>query len=616
MELAKILFLIVSSSLFPRTRCFDLLPMRCNVSLTDSCPAALHFAPHGPTSAAEAAALFNVPPGAVRRTADGFLVAVTCGCPAEHREFVWETAYAVRNGDAWGTVEERFGLLLLAKPGKRLIEGTNVTLNFLCGCVGGGSSKVVVVTYVIRPGDTLYTISLRFRVDMYRIVKLNNVSDSSKIYVGDRLFIPAEGLDHLIVPDGNDSSTKRTFNSRSRILLGVATAVITIMFILFFLLLRRYYMKKRKNICEASVKGTKSSKFFSANVSHTSKSSPVLSAHSLSKASSKSFEPVKKRTVFPYSEVSAATSNFSESQKVGQGSYGSVYRGKLRGVVVAVKQMKDTKSKEFFAEVNVLCKVYHDNLIELIGYSAGAESLFLIYEFAQNGALSDHLHNPAAKGYKPLSWTLRVQIALDAAKGLEHLHAHVKPFYVHRDVKTSNILLDSDFRAKIADFGLAKLLEHSPDVGAVTSKIVGTFGYLAPEYVRDGCVTPKSDVYAFGVVLMELITGQHALTRAQSLGSTEYPQRQSVVDFVLSALEDEHETASRLAEKVDPNLVHYHNGSLLQMALLSKDCVDDDWRRRPDMTQVVLRLSKIAGFMNETKPGSITTPTDSLIGRI
>ncbi|OMO61703.1 hypothetical protein CCACVL1_23317 [Corchorus capsularis] len=315
-----------------------------------------------------------------------------------------------------------------------------------------------------------------------------------------------------------------------------------------------------------------------------------------------------KATEFTYYELCDATSNFSMSLKIGQGSYGSVYLGKLKGTDVAIKQMKNTKSKEFLSEINILCKVQHPNLIELIGYAAGGESLFLVYEFAQNGALSDHLHGFTLKGYKPLAWTTRVQIALDAAKGLEYIHKQTKPYYVHRDVKTSNILLDSNFRAKIADFGLVKLFEHSPEVGAAASRIVGTFGYLAPEYVRDGRVTTKADVYAVGVVLMELLTGQPALSRDANPGNNHYNEHRTLVDYMLSALNDSQKPMIELAKCIDPNLTHHHKDSSLQMALLSKDCVDDNWNQRPDMSEVVLRLSHIFKSSEEweKQPCSLT----------
>ncbi|PSS01130.1 LysM domain receptor-like kinase [Actinidia chinensis var. chinensis] len=260
--------------------------------------------------------------------------------------------------------------------------------------------------------------------------------------------------------------------------------------------------------------------------------------------------------------------------------------------------MKNTNSKEFLSELNILCRVHHINLIELIGYAAGGDSLFLIYELAQNGALSDHLYNRVVRGYKPLCWTTRVQIALDAAKGLEYIHLHTKPYFIHRDVKSSNILLDSGFRAKIADFGLVKLLEHSPDVGTAASRIVGTFGYLAPEYVRDGRVNTKSDVYSFGVVLMELLTGQPALSRDASPETVQYVEHRSLVEYMLSILVN-NDPFTKLSQCIDPSLIHFHKDSLLQMALLSKDCVDDDWNRRPDMCKVVLRLSHILACLKE-----------------
>ncbi|THG05563.1 hypothetical protein TEA_006196 [Camellia sinensis var. sinensis] len=158
---------------------------------------------------------------------------------------------------------------------------------------------------------------------------------------------------------------------------------------------------------------------------------------------------------------------------------------------------------------------------------------------------------------------MRVQIALDAAKGLEYIHLYTKPYYIHRDVKSSNILLDSAFHAKIADFGLVKLLEHAPDADTAASRIVGTFGYLAPEYVRDGRITTKSDVYSFGVVLMELLTGQPALSRDASPGNIQYVEHRSLVEYMLSVLEN-NDPFTELSQCIDPTLTHYHKDSLLQ----------------------------------------------------
>lgn len=167
-------------------------------------------------------------------------------------------------------------------------------------------------------------------------------------------------------------------------------------------------------------------------------------------------------------------------------------------------------------------------------------------------------------------------------------------------MKTSNILLDANFHAKIADFGLVKLLEHSPEAGTSASRIVGTFGYLAPEYVRDGHVTTKSDVYAFGVVLMELLTGQPALSRRDtSSGNNQFSEHRSLVDYMLSVLNDTNNPMTELTEFIDPNLTNYHKDSIFQMALLSKDCVDEDWKQRPDMSLIVLRLSRIFSCSEE-----------------
>ncbi|BBN09754.1 protein MpRLK-Pelle_LysM2 [Marchantia polymorpha subsp. ruderalis] len=308
---------------------------------------------------------------------------------------------------------------------------------------------------------------------------------------------------------------------------------------------------------------------------------------------------LEKPIVFHYGEIFAATHKFLETNRLGQGEFGTVYRGTLRHQEVAIKQMKASKSTEFMSELKVLCKVHHTNLVELIGYAAGEENLFLVYEFADNGSLSDHLHDPVSKGNVPLPWTTRVQIALDAARGLEYIHEHTKTHYVHRDVKTRNILLDSFYRAKLADFGLQKLIEHRDEFTdtITTAPICGTYGYLAPEYIRDGVATSKSDVYAFGVVLFELITGREAFQTTKPGSGSHSPQhRQSLISLMLEVLDPEPDDLTKTKKFrscVDPNLDGtYSFQASYKLAQLGKACVDDDAGCRPDMKQIVFSLSQ------------------------
>ncbi|CAK9167581.1 unnamed protein product [Ilex paraguariensis] len=386
--------------------------------------------------------MFGVSSNAVNRTVDGFVISINCSCPPGHDDFTWHMEYTVQHGDSWESISAKFGSFVVEKPDKTLIGSTNITLDLLCGC----SESVELLTYRIKTGDTLYTICSRFSSDVGRTTKLNKLDDPALIHAGDVIFIPEPGgLKNLSLIGNQDPIPKAKKLSKSQfpVIVGsiLAAAIVVLLLVIIFWF---YYKRKGTKAFRRGMKYLPCD-FYSSRTSSKSQESIVSSINS------------GRATVFPYNEVCDATSNFSASLKIGQGSYGLVYHGKLRGMDVAIKQMKNTKSKEFLSELNILCRVHHTNLIELIGYAAGGESLFLVYELAQNGALSDHLHNSTVRGFKPLSWTTRVQISLDAAKGLEYIHVHTKPYYVHRDVKTSNILLDSSFRAKVE--GLASLVK-------------------------------------------------------------------------------------------------------------------------------------------------------------
>ncbi|XP_031265360.1 lysM domain receptor-like kinase 3, partial [Pistacia vera] len=294
--------------------------------------------------------------------------------------------------------------------------------------------------------------------------------------------------------------------------------------------------------------------------------------------------------IFSLEEIEEATNNFDETKIIGQGGYGSVYFGVLGEKEVAIKKMRSNKSKEFFAELKVLCKIHHINVVELLGYASGDDHLYLVYEYVQNGSLSDHLHDPLLKGHQPLSWTARTQIALDAARGIEYIHDHTKARYVHRDIKTSNILLDQGLRAKVADFGLAKLVERTnEDDDLIATRLVGTPGYLPPESVKELQVTTKTDIFAFGVVLAELITGQRALIR----DNREPTKMKSLITIINKVLQDE-DPETALEQVVDGSLrSSYPMDDVYKMAEVADWCLSEYAVNRPEIRDIIVTLSQI-----------------------
>lgn len=289
--------------------------------------------------------------------------------------------------------------------------------------------------------------------------------------------------------------------------------------------------------------------------------------------------------VFTFKQLQTATNNFSESNIVGHGGFGSVYRGMLGdGRIAAIKQLDNSSKQgehEFRVEVDMLSNLHSPYLLALIGYCADQEHRLLVYDYMPNGSLQEHLYSNGNSGSPPfLDWETRMRVALDSARGLEYLHELVSPPVIHRDFKSSNILLDETFNARVSDFGLAKF--GSDKIGGlVSTRVLGTHGYVAPEYAMTGHLTTKSDVYSYGVVLLELLTGRVPVDMKR-------PSGQGVlVSWALPRLTDR----KKLGEMVDPNLQgQFSMKELIQVAAIAAMCVQPEADYRPLMTDVVQSL--------------------------
>ncbi|RWR77550.1 Pkinase domain-containing protein/LysM domain-containing protein [Cinnamomum micranthum f. kanehirae] len=447
---------------------------------------------------------------------------------------------------------------------------TNVALNVTVNCSCGDSSISkdygYFLTYPVRPDENMADVLVKLGAPSIELVERYNQGKNLSSWQG-LVFIPIKGI-----PAG--------------VIVGISIAVVVVVPLMGLCLYFGAY--RRKKWTKASVlpsthkdNSIQAKQGAVSNLDGTTESSTLVGGVS---STGTTGNTVYKSLEFSYEELAKATNDFSMANKIGEGGFGAVFYAELRGEKAAIKKMDMQASKEFWAELKVLTHVRHLNLVYLIGYCT-ENSLFLVYEFIENGNLSQHLHGSV---WEPLLWSTRVQIALDSARGLEYIHEHTVPAYIHRDIKSSNILIDKNFHGKVADFGLTKLAK----VGSTSlqTNLAGTFGYMPPEYARSGKVSPKVDVYAFGVVLYELISAKKAIVQMD--GSDAEPKGLvALFEGVLNAtdpLED-------LRKLVDPRLGDsYPIDSVHKMAQLAEACTHENPQLRPSMRTVVVALMALS----------------------
>ncbi|KAG7564667.1 Protein kinase-like domain superfamily [Arabidopsis suecica] len=362
------------------------------------------------------------------------------------------------------------------------------------------------------------------------------------------------------------TTTKKKFPVMIVALVSSAVVVIVVVLVLIFV-----FKKKKPSNLEALPPSSNTPR---ENVTSTS-------------ISDTSIETKRKR--FSYSEVLEMTKNLQ--RPLGEGGFGVVYHGDINGSSqqVAVKLLSQSSTqgyKEFKAEVELLLRVHHINLVSLVGYCDERDHLALIYEYMSNKDLKHHLSGK--HGGSVLKWNTRLQIAVDAALGLEYLHIGCRPSMVHRDVKSTNILLDEQFTAKIADFGLSRSFQLG-DESQVSTVVAGTPGYLDPEYYRTGRLAEMSDVYSFGIVLLEIITNQRVIDPAR--------EKSHITDWTAFML-----NRGDITRIMDPNLHGDYNSRSVWRALeLAMMCANPSSEKRPSMSQVVIELKECLRSENKTE---------------
>ncbi|KAL1215144.1 putative receptor-like protein kinase [Cardamine amara subsp. amara] len=365
------------------------------------------------------------------------------------------------------------------------------------------------------------------------------------------------------------SGEEHRFNAHKKLLIGLIISSSSLGLIILFCF--GFWVYKR-NQCSKSIN----------NSDAESGNSFTLFMRRLSSIKTQRRTTINKGYVqcFDFKTLEKATGSFKDSNVIGKGGFGCVYKASLdNNVKAAIKKIENVSQeakREFQNEVDLLSKFQHSNIISLLGSASEINSSFIVYELMEKGSLDEQLHGPSRGS--ALTWHVRMKIALDTARGLEYLHEHCLPPVIHRDLKSSNILLDSSFNAKISDFGLAVSLDVH---GKNNIKLSGTLGYVAPEYLLDGKLTDKSDVYAFGVVLLELLLGRRPVEKLSPA------QCQSLVTWAMPQLTDR----SKLPNIVDPvikdtmDLKH-----LYQVAAMAVLCVQPEPSYRPLITDVLHSL--------------------------
>ncbi|KAK3009260.1 hypothetical protein RJ639_013825 [Escallonia herrerae] len=533
--------------------------------------------------------LNSVPQTTTFETNTMVLVPVNCSCSGQYYQV--NSSYVIEHIDTYLVIANNTfqGLstcqALRAQNSaltRNLYAGTRLTVPLRCACPTNNQSDVGVnylLSYLVTWGQYVSLISEIFGVNTGRTLEANGLSEQqATIYPFTTLLVPLQtpptaaqiNAPSPPPPPAPPSSVPSPRNSSSKtwiyVVIGiiggllVAAVIGAIVFCMFF---RRVKRKSDPVSVSESLEAREK-----PGEKKTEEEEPEFLESIMDIAQS--------LKVYTFEELQSATEDFSPNCWV----KGSVYRGKINGDYGAIKKMNGDVEKE----INLLNKINHFNLIRLSGVCFNGGDWYLVYEYAVNGPLSDWIYN-SNRNQEVLNWTQRIQIALDVATGLNYLHSYTSPPYVHKDLKTSNVLLDSELRAKIANFNLARSVDGQGGQFALTRHIVGTKGYMAPEYLENGLVSPKLDVYAFGVLMLELLTGKEVSILYEEVNAR-------LADFLVPVLHKDN-GKENLSNFMDVSLRgHYPAELAIFVARLTDSCIKLDPSGRPDMGEIVQSLSR------------------------
>ncbi|KAI4984278.1 hypothetical protein ZWY2020_054559 [Hordeum vulgare] len=554
----------------------------------------------------------NLSTSAAPAAGQPLLVPLQCGCPSGSPNAYAPTQYQISSGDTFWIVSvtklqnlTQYQAVERVNPTvvpTKLEVGDMVTFPIFCQCPTAAQNATALVTYVMQQGDTYASIAAAFAVDAQSLVSLNGPEQGTQLF--SEILVPLRRQVPKWLPPivtRNDASAtppspsppptttpgpSDVADNRDGVVTGLAVGlgVVGGLWLLQLLLLgclwRRLKAKGRRGDAVASGEGGEGGR----SAKTASASGGVGGERFLVTDIS---EWLDKYRVFKVEELERGTDGFDDAHLI----QGSVYKANIGGEVFAVKKMKWDACEE----LKILQKVNHSNLVKLEGFciNTATGDCFLVYEYVENGSLDLCLLDRGRA--RRLDWRTRLHIALDLAHGLQYIHEHTWPRVVHKDVKSSNVLLDARMRAKIANFGLAKTGHN-----AVTTHIVGTQGYIAPEYLVDGLVTTKMDVFAYGVVLLELVSGREAAGDGGDLLLADAEER------VFRGREDRLE--ARAAAWMDPVLAEQTcpPGSVATVMGVARACLQRDPSKRPSMVDVAYTLSRADEYFADYSGESVS----------
>lgn len=485
---------------------------------------------------------------------------------------------------------------------KKLAVGDKLVVPLRCACPTLNQTRAGIkylLSYLIELNDDISTIVQTFKTDYQSILDANELNVKSTIYPFTTLLIPLTTEPTALstsrpapAPSVSNAppSTGGGGSSNTGLFVGIGVGIGSLLLVgalcLFF------YLRRRKHLPQKGEPVSNISEYEGLPFKTTSLSSPTTPYHLASNLQG----ALDWMTVYKFEELLKATDHFDEKHRI----KGSVYRGVINGDAAAIKRLKGDVSNE----INILKQINHSSLIRLSGFCLHEGDTYMVYEYAEMGSLSDWLHHMKnSSDSSCLNWNQRIHIACDVADGLNYLHNYTNPPYIHKNLKSSNVLIAKDFRAKVTNFGLARPVANEEGLQQLTRHVVGTQGYLAPEYLEHGLITPKLDVFAFGVVLLELLSGKEATFAREGEEKGEILLSSAIFD-VLSG----EDVRSKLRGFIDLCLRDDYPFDLaFATAELAKRCVSHDINSRPSMNELLISLSAIYNSTLDWNPDSATS---------